>query len=294
MTFPPRRRHTLPLPPRPGLAPSLELGVRTLVMGIVNVTPDSFSDGGRHEGTDDAIAHALRLVEEGADLLDAGGESTRPGAAEVPADEQRRRVLPVIEGIVRRAPHIPLSIDTRSAAVARDAVAAGASLVNDVSGLAFDAAMRGTVASLGAPAIVMHMRGTPSDMTTRTAYDDVVVEVLAELAALLDAARAAGIRHLIADPGIGFAKTPEQSLALLATTPRFAALGVPLLIGASRKRFLALAAPDTAGIPPADRRAAASIAAATTAALLGAHIIRVHDVHPTADAVRLADLVRGA
>ncbi len=263
-------------------------------MGIVNVTPDSFSDGGRHATCEAAVAHALRLVDEGADILDVGGESTRPGAADIDADEQRRRVLPVIEGIVRAAPQVAVSIDTRSAAVARDAVAAGASIVNDVSGLAFDPAMRAAVAALGAPAIVMHMRGTPADMTSRTSYADVVSDVLAELAALLDAARAAGVRHLVADPGIGFAKTPEQGIAFLAATARFADLGVPVLVGASRKRFLALAAPDVPGIPPADRRAAASVAAATTAALLGAHIVRVHDVRATADAARLADLVRGA
>lgn len=263
-------------------------------MGIVNVTPDSFSDGGRHGTRDAAVAHALRLVEEGADILDVGGESTRPGAAGIDAEEQRRRVLPVIDGIVRAAPHVPISIDTRSAAVARDAVAAGASIVNDVSGLAFDPAMRGTVAALGAPAIVMHMRGTPADMTSRTAYADVVEDVFAELGALLDAARAAGIRHLVADPGIGFAKTPEQGIALLAATARFADLGVPVLVGASRKRFLALAAPDVPGVAAADRRLAASIAAATAAALAGAHVVRVHDVRSTVDAVRLADLVRGA
>jgi len=192
VTAPPRARHELPLPRRPGRPASLVLGERTLVMGIVNVTPDSFSDGGAHATPDAAVAHALRLVEEGADLLDVGGESTRPGAAEVPADEQVRRVVPVIAALTERAPHVPLSVDTRSAGVAREAVAAGASIVNDVSGLAHDAGMRAAVAELGVPAVVMHMRGTPADMRERTEYGDVVADVVAELAARLGEARAAG------------------------------------------------------------------------------------------------------
>lgn len=294
----PRARFVLPLPPRAGAPRSLVLGDRTLVMGIVNVTPDSFSDGGRHDTADAAISHALRLVAEGADLLDIGGESTRPGAAEVPADEQCRRVLPVIEALLARAPQVPVSIDTRSADVARRAVAAGAGIVNDVSGLAHDPAMRSAVAAMGVPAVVMHMRGTPGDMATRTRYRDVVNDVLDELRTSLDAARAAGCAHLIADPGIGFAKTPEQSAALLAATARFASFGTPLLVGASRKRFLALAAaataPGVATRPVSESRLAASVAAVTLAAWFGVHIVRVHDVAATADAVRLADLLREA
>lgn len=261
-------------------------------MGIVNVTPDSFSDGGLHADPGAAVGHALRLVEDGADLLDVGGESTRPGAAEVPAEEQARRVLPVIEGIAARAPEVPVSIDTRSAVVARAAVAAGASIVNDVSGLAHDPAMRATVAALGVPAIVMHMRGTPADMKERAVYGDAVGEVLAELGDLLRSARGAGCRHLLADPGLGFAKTAAQSAALLAATPRFADLGAPLVVGPSRKSFLALAATARGGRPPAEERFAASVAAAALAAFLGAHVVRVHDVAACADAVRLADLMR--
>lgn len=288
---PPRARFTLPLPPRPGSPESLVLGARTLVLGIVNVTPDSFSDGGRHPTPAAATDHALRLADEGADLLDVGGESTRPGAAEVPEDEQRRRVLPVIEALARRRPDVPVSVDTRSAAVARDAVAAGASIVNDVSGLAHDPAMAAAVAALGVPAIVMHLRGTPRDMSARTEYADVAADVLAELRARLDAARAAGCRHLLADPGLGFAKTPEQTAAVLAATPRFAELGVPLVVGASRKRFLALAA-SRGDLPPAEGRRDASVAAAALAAWLGAHVVRVHDVAASVDAVRVADLLR--
>jgi dihydropteroate synthase len=288
----PRSRFEIPLRPRAGLPATLVLGERTLVLGIVNVTPDSFSDGGRHAAPEAAVRHALRLVEEGADLLDVGGESTRPGADEVPADEQEHRVLPVIEALAARAPHVPVSVDTRSAAVARAAVAAGASIVNDVSGLAHDPEMARAVASLGVPAIVMHMRGTPADMRTRTEYGDVVADVLAELRARLDAARAAGCRDLLADPGIGFAKTAEQSAALLAATPRLAALGVPVVVGASRKSFLATAVRGAADRPVAETRRAASVAAAALAAWLGAHVVRVHDVAETADAVRVADLLR--
>jgi dihydropteroate synthase len=209
-------------------------------------------------------------------------------------DAQLSRVIPVIEGLVRAAPGVPLSVDTRSAAVARAAIAAGASIVNDVSGLAHDPEMRRTVAALGVPAVVMHMRGTPADMATRAEYDDVVNEVFAELSTLVDAAHAAGVAHVIADPGIGFAKTAEQGIGLLAGIARFADLGVPILVGASRKRFLALAAPDAPGVATAARRLAASIAAAALAAQQGVHVVRVHDVEATADAVRLADLVRGA
>ena len=262
-------------------------------MGIVNVTPDSFSDGGAHADADSATAHALVLADEGADLLDIGGESTRPGASEVPAAEQERRVLPVIERLAAARPEIPLSIDTRSAAVARAAVAAGASIVNDVSGLAHDPEMRRTVASLGVPAVVMHMRGSPADMRGRSAYGDVVADVLSELRHLLLAAREEGCAQLFADPGLGFAKTAAQSAALLAATPRFAELGVPVLVGPSRKSFLALAAPARGDGPSAETRRAASVAAAALAAFLGAHVVRVHDVAACAAAVRLADLLCG-
>jgi dihydropteroate synthase len=264
-------------------------------MGIVNATPDSFSDGGALADADAATAHAERLVADGADLLDVGGESTRPGAADVPEDEQIRRVAPVIERLVRRGVDAPISVDTRGARVARACVAAGASIVNDVSGLRFDPAMRATVAELGVPAVVMHMRGGPADMKSRAVYGDVVAEVIAELRATIDAARAAGVRHVIADPGFGFAKTAEQSLALVAALPRFAALGAPVLVGASRKSFLARAVGETtSAAPPAVVRLPSSVAAAALCAWLGAHVVRVHDVAACRDAVRLADALRGA
>jgi dihydropteroate synthase len=288
---PPRREFRLHLPN----GRDLVLGPATLLMGVVNATPDSFSDGGAHAAPDDAAAHAERLVEEGAGLLDIGGESTRPGASRVPDDEQIRRVLPVIERLTRTCPGVPLSVDTRSARVAREAVLAGASIVNDVSGLSFDPAMRAAVAELRVPAVVMHMRGSPADMKSRAVYGDVVGEVLGELGAALDAARGAGIRGLIADPGIGFSKTAEQSVALLAALPRFAALGAPLLVGPSRKSFLAVAAgPDAAAVAPAVARLPASIAAAALCAWLGAHVVRVHDVKACRDAVRLADALRAS
>jgi len=269
---------------------TLVLGERTLLMGIVNATPDSFSDGGLFLDPAAAVAHAARLVEDGADLLDVGGESTRPGAAEVPEEEQLRRLLLVVEGVRERFPALPISVDTRSARVARESVAAGADLVNDVSGLAHDPAMRATVAELGVPAVVMHMRGTPADMRGRAEYGDVVAEVVVELRAALDAARAAGVEHLLADPGLGFAKTAEQSATLLSATDRLVReLGVPLLVGPSRKSFLALAT----GRADADRTGA-TVGAATVAALLGAHVLRVHDVAACRDAVRLADLAREA
>jgi len=263
-------------------------------MGVVNATPDSFSDGGAHATADAAADHAARLVDDGADLVDVGGESTRPGADDVADDEQIRRVVPVIERLVRRGVRAPISVDTRSAHVAREAVLAGASIVNDVSGLAHDPAMRATVAELRVPAVVMHMRGGPKDMKTRAVYGDVGTEVLDELRASLDAARAAGVADVIADPGIGFAKTAEQSVALLAALPRFAALDAPVLVGPSRKSLLARFAGSDAAGPPATARLPASVAAAALAAWFGAHVVRVHDVAACGDAVRLADAMRGS
>jgi len=288
-TLPSRPRHEIPLA---GKA-TLVLGERTLLMGVVNVTPDSFSDGGRHLDPEAALVHALRLVDEGADLLDIGGESTRPGAPQVSADEQIRRTVPVIRALSARAAHVPISIDTRSAAVARAAVAAGAAIVNDVAGLDHDPDMRAAVRDMGCPAIVMHMRGTPQSMRTQTEYDNVVEDVADELAALIESARRAGVEHVIADPGIGFAKTAEQSAALLAATPRLLQLGAPLLVGTSRKSFLGLATGDRAG-PPSETRLHATVASVTAAALLGAHIVRVHDVAASRDAARLADVLREA
>jgi dihydropteroate synthase len=258
---------------------------RPLVMGIVNVTPDSFSDGGRHADT--AIAHARRLIDEGADILDIGGESTRPGAAPVPEAEEIARVVPVIAAL-RAQSAATLSIDTMKPAVARAAVAAGASLWNDVTALAGDPASPVTAAQLGCPVVLMHMRGTPQTMTAQARYDDVVTEVCAALLARAEAAIAAGVQkdRIWLDPGLGFAKTAEHSLTLLRHLDRVVALGFPVLLGASRKSFLK--AIDPAALT-ADDRLGGSLAAALVGAGAGVAAVRVHDVRETVQALKVWD-----
>ncbi len=260
----------------------------TLVMGIVNVTPDSFSDGGRFLSPDAAIAHGRSLLAEGADLLDVGAESTRPGADPVPAAEQVRRLAPVLDGL-RGA---PVSVDTASAEVAQYALAHGAIVVNDVTALA-DPGMAAVVARAGAGVVLMHARGTPRTMQADPRYDDVVAEVEAFLASRLATATAAGIapEAVALDPGIGFGKTAEHNWALLAAIPRLAALGRPLVIGASRKRFLGAVG---GGDAPPEQRLEASLAVAALAARDGAGVVRVHDVAATVRAVRAADALRAA
>lgn len=267
-----------------------DLTARTLVMGVLNVTPDSFSDGGRYLDPDAAIARGRELLAEGADLLDLGAESTRPGAAAVPAAEQVRRLEPVVRALVVE-PGAVLSVDTRSAEVAARALAWGAHVVNDVSALG-DPDMAAVVAPSGAGLVLMHMRGTPATMQSDLRYDDVVAEVAAYLRRRLAAAEAAGIaaERVALDPGIGFGKSAEQSLRLLARTDDLAALGRPLLVGASRKSFLARLLGDA----PADRRLEASLAAAALAAFLGARILRVHDVAATTRVLKVADAARTA
>ena len=256
---------------------------RTLVMGIVNATPDSFSDGGAYH----PLRQALKLAEEGADLLDIGGESTRPGAPEVSAAEERARIEPIIRELARSIQNIPLSIDTTKSDVARAALDAGAEIVNDVSGLARDPQM--AQAAKGAALCLMHMRGTPADMSLRSAYADLHGEVLAELAEVLRRAAEGGIaRDQIAlDPGLGFAKTGPQNLLLLRRLRELAQLGHPLLVGASRKSFIG----GATGRPAADR-IHGSVAAAVAAALQGAAIVRVHDVAATREALAVADAIR--
>jgi len=267
-----------------------DLSARTLVMGVLNVTPDSFSDGGRYLDPDAAIARGRKLLAEGADLLDLGAESTRPGAAAVPAAEQVRRLEPVVKALLSE-PGAVLSVDTRSAEVAARALEWGAHAVNDVSALG-DPDMAAAVAPSGAGLVLMHMRGTPATMQSDLRYDDVVAEVAAYLRRRLAAAEAAGIaaERVALDPGIGFGKSAEQSLRLLARTDDLAALGRPLLVGASRKSFLARLLGDA----PADRRLEASLAAAALAAFLGARILRVHDVAATARVLKVADAARAA
>ncbi|MCR6686353.1 dihydropteroate synthase [Pseudoxanthomonas sp.] len=260
---------------------------RTRVMGIVNVTPDSFSDGGAHATTDAAVAHALRLVEEGADILDVGGESTRPGAAEVPLEEELRRVLPVIERLARET-SVPLSIDTCKPEVMRAAVAAGAGMVNDIRALEAEGALD-AAAALGVPVVLMHMRGQPRSMQDDPRYDDVVAEVHRYLAERIFAAELAGIakKNLVVDPGFGFGKTTVHNLALLAGLERFTELGVPVLAGLSRKRSIG----EWTGRQMPAERAAGSVAAHLVAAQRGARIVRVHDVAATVDALKVWEAV---
>jgi len=281
----PRQTFSLSLP---NLGP-LQLGVHTLVMGIINVTPDSFADGGRRFSADAAIAGAIAMAHAGADLVDIGAESTRPGADPLPVDEELGRLVPVLEGLRGRL-KIPVSIDTYKAPVADRAIDLGAAIVNDVSALAFDPAMAEVVARRGVPVILMHTRGRSREMYALARYTDPVGEVAAELAARVAVAEAAGIARgqIILDPGLGFAKRAEHSLAVLAGLPRLAALGCPLLVGPSRKSFLTAALGD---VPP-DHREWGTAAAVTAAVLLGAHIVRVHGVAEMIDVVRVADALR--
>jgi dihydropteroate synthase len=267
----------------------LELGRRPLVMGILNVTPDSFSDGGRYRNPDEAIARGLRMAEEGADIVDVGGESTRPGADPVGVEEERDRILPVVESLARWL-SIPVSIDTRHAEVAREALDAGAALVNDVAGLARDEAMLALVAERKAPVVLMHMRGDPSTMRSRAEYRDVMGEIVSELSAALSDAVARGVsrEQIVVDPGIGFSKEAPASFEILRRLPELRALGRPILVGPSRKSFLG----SLTGAPP-EGRLPATIAAVTIAALQGAHILRVHDVEETVAAIRVAGAVLG-
>jgi dihydropteroate synthase len=267
---------------------ALPLGVRTLVMGVVNVTPDSFSDGGMFDDAQAAVAHAARLTDEGADIVDIGGESTRPGAEPVPLAEERRRVLPVIEGVRAARPEALISIDTRHAAVAADALAAGATIVNDVSGGADDE-MLPVVVKAGAGLVLMHMRGEPGTMQDAPLYDDVVEEVHEFLRERVEAAIFAGIDadQLCVDPGIGFGKTLEHNLRLLRSVRRFGDLDAAVLVGASRKRFLG-ALPGAED--PRDRLEG-SLAAAILAAATGADVVRVHDVEATVRALRVGDAI---
>jgi dihydropteroate synthase len=265
-------------------------GTPPLVMGVLNVTPDSFSDAGAHMDADRAIEAGIAMAAAGADLIDVGGESVRPGALTTPPDEERRRVLPVICGLTARG--IPVSVDSRNATTMGAALDAGARIVNDVSALTHDPASAGVVAARGAPVVLMHMRHDPATMTALAHYDDVALEVTLELAERVEAAEAAGIgRERIAiDPGIGFAKTPEHNLQLLPRLGMLLSLGCPLVVGVSRKRFIGLLSGE---INP-QRRAAGSIAAGLYAALHGASVLRVHDVADTVQALKVWRALAGA
>ncbi|KFN41868.1 hypothetical protein N790_12030 [Arenimonas malthae CC-JY-1] len=270
------------------LVPQLDCAGRVLrldvprVMGIVNVTPDSFSDGGAHDTTEAAVAHGLALAAEGADLLDVGGESTRPGAGEVPVEEELRRVIPVIERLARET-SLPISVDTSKPEVMRAAVAAGAGLINDVYALRREGALDAAAAAR-VPVVLMHMQGEPRSMQDAPAYDDLVGEVHRFLAERIFACEMAGIpkRSIVLDPGYGFGKTTAHNLLLLRQQSRLLDLGLPLLAGLSRKRSLG----DITGRATGER-VFASVAAAVLAAEQGARILRVHDVAPTVDALKV-------
>ena len=261
---------------------------RCRVMGIVNVTPDSFSDGGEHATTDAAVAHALRLVAEGADVLDVGGESTRPGADAVSVDDELERVVPVIERLARET-SVPISIDTSKPEVMRAAVDAGAGMINDVRALTGPGAME-AASALGVPVVLMHMKGEPRSMQEAPAYDDVVSEVHRFLTERIFAAEMAGIdkKRIVIDPGFGFGKTREHNLLLLSRLDRFIDLGVPVLAGLSRKRLIGeLTGRDV----PADRLHG-SVAAHLVAAQRGAQLVRVHDVAATVDALKVWEAIK--
>ena len=276
----------------------LVLGRRSCIMGIINITPDSFSDGGRFFDTRTAVDHGLALAAAGADIIDVGGESTRPFSDSVPAEEEARRVIPVIEQLAARLT-LPISIDTTKSEVARQALAAGAAIVNDVSALRVDPALGALAASEGVPVILMHMLGTPKTMQVNPEYQDVVVEVREFLADAIMRAEAQGIdrARIIVDPGIGFGKTFDHNLLLLKRLAALQELGVPLLVGASRKAFIRnLLKQDDARDIPADLPVveAGSQAAAVTAVLNGAHIVRVHDVAGARAALTVVDAIRHA
>lgn len=259
-----------------------QLGDQPRVMGIVNVTPDSFSDGGQYVAADDAVRHARALIDQGADLLDVGGESTRPGASPVSVNEEADRVLPVISALAGECP-VPISIDTTKAEVAQAALAAGARIVNDISGLTFDSEMVDVCRRFDAGVICMHIRGTPQTMQDDPTYDDVVAEVCQWLAQRLQSLESQGIvsERIVLDPGIGFGKTAEHNLELLSNIERLRGLGRPVLIGHSRKRFLARVLGR-----PLDERTYGTVGVAAALAAQATDLIRVHDVRATRDALQ--------
>lgn len=263
-------------------------GSRTYVMGVLNLTPDSFSDGGRYVEPERAVARARELVGQGADLIDVGAESTRPGAEPVEAATEWARLRPVLEAL-RELP-VPISVDTYKAEVAERALGLGVDIINDVSGGRLDARMHGVCAARRAVLIVQHLRGEPRHMQEQVAFDDVYAEVERELGEALAAARAAGVEQLIADPGIGFGKRLEHDLVLLARCGELgASLGAPVLVGPSRKRFLG----ELTGLPVGER-GAATLGAVAAAAERGAGFVRVHDVAAARQALRVAEAIRGA
>jgi dihydropteroate synthase len=271
------------------------LGERTLIMGILNVTPDSFYAGGRYPDAQSAVRRAFELEQAGADILDIGGESTRPGADPISADEETARVLPVLESLHGKL-RIPISLDTQKAAVAEAGLRAGVEIINDVSGLRADPQLAGLVKKRDAALVLMHMRGTPRSMHKGPFARDVVRDVVQGLRASIAVARRAGISRsrLLLDPGIGFGKNYRQNFELLARLPELSHLGYPLVVGASRKAFIGWALAGKGQAWPAEKRQWGTAAAVTTAILNGAHIVRVHDVSEMAEVARVADAVLAA
>jgi dihydropteroate synthase len=267
---------------------TLDLGSRTHIMGILNITPDSFSDGGRFSGPEQAVEHARAMAAAGADIIDVGGESTRPGAEPLAEDEELRRILPVIERIAADLP-VPVSVDTYKASVARRALAAGASIVNDISGLRFSPDMARIAADHGANLVVMHIKGTPRDMQANPVYDDVVGEIAEYLNGGIEIALAAGVPRdrVLVDPGIGFGKTLEHNLEILGRLDELKVLGCPLVVGTSRKRFIG----TVLGIADPKDRVEGTAATVALAIERGAHIVRVHDVAAMVRVARMADAI---
>jgi dihydropteroate synthase len=263
-----------------------DLSSRTHVLGILNVTPDSFSDGGQYLDEGRAAARAAEMAAEGADAIDIGGESTRPGSEQVPLALERERVIPVLRRVRAEQPRLRISIDTTKAALAREALDEGADLINDVSGMTFDPEMPATVSRSKAPCVLMHMRGNPRTMQDNPVYDDVVAEIGIALQRAIERATAAGIAReaIILDPGIGFGKTAGHNIEILRRLPELRSLGQPLLVGVSRKSFIGA----LTGLPSGERLEG-SLGAAAAAILAGASLLRVHDVSPTVRMVRVVD-----
>ena len=280
-----RRTFRLELP-----ACTLALGPRTLLMGVLNVTPDSFSDGGKFLDPHSAIEHALEMERAGADLVDIGGESTRPGSTGTAAETELARILPVLEGL-RGVLKIPIAVDTRKSQVAEAAISAGAQIINDISGLRFDPRIAEVAQRRGVPLILMHMRGEPATMQKGPFARDVIKDVVQGLRASIKKARTAGLRksQIIIDPGIGFGKSFEQNYELLRKLPELAKLGYPLLVGTSRKGFLGATLARNGKPGPPEERLWATAATVTASILGGAHIVRVHDVAEMAQVARVAD-----
>jgi dihydropteroate synthase len=271
---------------------------RTLIMGILNVTPDSFSDGGKFLDADEALAHAEQMISEGADIIDVGGESTRPGGEPISHEEEIKRVVPVIEALARKT-NTPISVDTTKSEVARAALDAGAAIVNDISALRFDFYVADAAARAGAGLVLMHSRGTPATMHRLPPVADIMQEVTSSLRASVNMAERRGVKResIVIDPGIGFGKSQEQNLELIAKLDQLIAAfpDLPVLVGTSRKSFIGKILADESGTPaPAEDRLHGTMATITAAVLSGAHIIRVHDVKAAVETIRVADSIRSS